>query len=262
MKLAIYGDSFGCHLDGWPSRIGKFLKCEVDTYAEGGTSIDYSYYNFIKTHEGYDKVIFLWTNSIRTSLILSKNHDDFVHVAEYHAHHDKKYNRNFNNLRFKKGPNGDGKELSKGCVWQQLPNINTEKYYLSEQTLTKTTYPMFHNTLKHKAMKDSVMLHRPDCVNINCFTQKLNEKEIFGIHQIQLIDFKNLYGDNASIIKYNDDPIIRPNHLTRSQNNEFAKYAVKHITDKGFDIHDTFANPKKYYTMSVNKTDAGFVPWA
>jgi len=259
MKLAIYGDSFGCRLNGWPSRLGNLLKCEVHTYAEGGTSIDYSYFNFIKSHEKYDKIIFLWTNSIRNSLILSNNHENFVHVAEYHGHHDKKYNRKYNNLRFEKGPSDDGRFLTKDWVWQQPENINIEKYYLSEQTLTKTTYPLFHNTLKHKAMKDSVMLHRPDCVHINAFTQKLNKKEIFGIHQIQLADFKNLYGEDAKIIEYNEDPDIRLNHLTDIQNNEFAKYAVKHITDKRFDIHTTFADPKKYYTMSSNKKDAGFL---
>lgn len=75
MKIAIYGDSFAdpnvCnfHLTtngvnvGWPDLLKQ--KYEVDVFARGGTSVYYSYDNFKKTHQNYDKVIFLLTDSRR-----------------------------------------------------------------------------------------------------------------------------------------------------------------------------------------------------
>jgi len=258
MRIAIFGDSFGCHVDGWPNHLGNLLKCKVDTYAEGGTSIDYSYFNFIKSHEKYDKIIFLWTNTIRSSLIVSKEQDDFVHVAEYHYHHDKKYNRKYNNTKFEKGPTNNGKHINKNSVWQKQ-DINVEKYFLSEQTLSNSALPWYFNTLKHKAMKDSVMLHRPDCINIRCFDEYYNGINFYGINNIPMSDFKNIFGKD---VRFNgaDDPYIRRNHLSKTQNREFAEYLAKHITDNSFDIHDTVTpeDVKKYYTMSSDKEDHGF----
>lgn len=75
MKIAIYGDSFadpkvgnlsltanGVNI-GWPDILKQ--KYDVDVFARGGTSIYYSYDNFKKTHQNYDKIIFLLTDSQR-----------------------------------------------------------------------------------------------------------------------------------------------------------------------------------------------------
>lgn len=66
MKIAIYGDSYGCM---YPSNITlndqlpwvELLKNHVDitNYSEGGSSLYYSYKKFLQHKEGYDKNIVL-----------------------------------------------------------------------------------------------------------------------------------------------------------------------------------------------------------
>ena len=54
------------------------------------------------------------------------------------------------------------------------------------------------------------------------------------------------YSNNDDMI---DDKRIRKNHLTERQSIEFVEYLNHHITNDEFDIHDTFKEPKKYYTI-------------
>lgn len=69
MKIALYGDSFAYSkypLDtSWYSLLGKKLNCTVDTYGIEGSSVYHSYKQFMKSHSGYDLVIFLVTQPTR-----------------------------------------------------------------------------------------------------------------------------------------------------------------------------------------------------
>lgn len=257
MKIALYGDSFFDNPTGWPRYLEKNLKAQVDIYAEGGTSIDFSYLNFIKTHEQYDKIIFGWTSFNRTALIISTGYNDFEHIGEYHSHHTIKYNRYFNNLRYEKGP-CQGSLLNTDFVWQNNSKVDMEKYYKAEEYLSNSTYPGYHNLLKQKAMKDSVKLLRPDAININCFAEVYNDN-VKGIFDIWLADFKSVYGSLKDYGDYVDDHLVRRNHLTFQQNHEFGTYLIRHIKDKKFDIHKTFLDPKKYYTICTTVEEAGII---
>lgn len=259
MKIGIYGDSFFDKREGWPRELEKILKAEIDIYAEGGTSIDYSYLNFIKTHEQYDKIIFGWTNPGRTALVVSTGLNDFVHIGEYHQHHSRKYNAEFNNLRYEKGP-CQGSLLNTDFVWQ-IDNFkgNMDKYYKWEEYMATQSYPGYHNLLKQKAMKDSVKLLRPDAININCFSEVYNEENVKGMFEIWLADFYSVYGENKYHPDYTDDLNKRINHMTPQQNKEFGRHLIRHMKDRKFDIHKTFLNPEKYYTISTNKAEAGII---
>jgi hypothetical protein len=74
-------------------------------------------------------------------------------------------------------------------------------------------------------------------------------------------DFLNVikHLPNFHLLEYRDDPKKRPNHLTKTQNKEFAEYLYKHINESDFDIHSTFNSPEKYYTMSKTLEDSGFI---
>lgn len=83
MKVAIYGDSFADPLVGnleltrngvnvgWPELLKE--KYTVDVYARGGSSVYYSYNNFLETHHKYDKVIFVITESRRWHSLFEVN---------------------------------------------------------------------------------------------------------------------------------------------------------------------------------------------
>lgn len=74
-RVAVYGDSFATpgvnghgdypELDqsGWPNLLKEWY--DVDCFGKGGSSIYYSYMQFLKSYKNYDKIVFLITNSQR-----------------------------------------------------------------------------------------------------------------------------------------------------------------------------------------------------
>lgn len=66
MKIAIYGDSFAVDSSknprklGWVDHLSK--KYNITNYAKQGSSLYYSYKEFLRTQAYYDKIIFLVTN--------------------------------------------------------------------------------------------------------------------------------------------------------------------------------------------------------
>jgi hypothetical protein len=258
MKIAVYGDSFGDNIDGWPKRIAKKYNADIHIYAEGGTSIDYSYLNFINTHEKYDMVFFIWTNECRTSLIIQDKKDEYKHIGEYHSFHNVKYNRSFNVNRGRVAHASPGR-LNKDWVYQQGYNTLMSKFVDYEHRLVKESLPAFTHTLKQEAMKDSVKFRRPDCVIIKAFPDMFDKSSV-GMSSIQEADLKHvLKDDNVNYADFTDDQKIRKNHLSDTQNKQFAKYLFKHIEDSNFDIHDTMKDPTRYYTMSKDFASSGFV---
>lgn len=261
MKIAVYGDSFGSDIGGWPKYLAKYLNAdEIHIYAEGGTSIDYSYLNFIKTHENYDIVIFIWTNECRTSLIIQDKKDEYKHIGEYHSFHSTKYNRSFN-AKHSENLHSSATSLNKDWTYQQGYNALMSKFVDYEHRLFKESFPAFTHILKQEAMKDSVQFRRHDCVNIKAFPDMF-DKSTVGMSCIQEADLKHvLNDDNVDYSKFRDNPGIRLNHLTGKQNKQFAKYLVKQIKDPSFDIHDTMKDPARYYTMSEDFETSGFIKW-
>lgn len=258
MKIAIYGDSFGDNIEGWPGYLGEELKAQVDIYAEGGTSVDYSYLNFIKTHENYDLVFFCWTHEARTSLIIQHSKDEYKHLGEYHDFHSVKYNIEYNRDRRVKGPHR-GKN-NKWVFVNEKPKLTTV-FVQTEKKLSQQTLPdFFEHSLKQRAMKDSVQFKRPDCVIIRSFGDFF-DKGTAGIADIQKADLRHVTKDMSKNPFYNyyEDTNVRKCHLTATQNKEITSYLIQHMQDDDFDIHTTFKDPVKYYTMSKNFETSGFI---
>jgi hypothetical protein len=95
LKVGIFGDSYADpirhghdnfrELDdiGWPNLLRN--KYEVGLHALAGSSIYYSYQEFLKHHEKYDKIVFVVTDPIRwiKGYKLSKNEDRIIHLSSY-----------------------------------------------------------------------------------------------------------------------------------------------------------------------------------
>jgi len=242
-KVAIYGDSFAARYDGWPSYFAKLMKSEVTLFGVSGSSVGYSYHKFLETHEKFDLVFFFWTTHDRSWLISTKNSilntSDLIHYTSFQPHwnvedtfdlHLQKYNSNLTN--------------------------DLKKFVFNEKENCEL-YPD-KNFISVFAMKDSVKLRRPDCVNISTMNKvemvgtKL-KKSYMGMINIQkqdMVQFSSKFLD--------EDRDKRPNHLSVTQNKEFASYLRLSLENK-VDLDKTFKNPSKYYTMSKTFEESGFI---
>jgi hypothetical protein len=95
LKVGIFGDSYADpirhghdnfrELDaiGWPNLLKN--NYEVGLHALAGSSIYYSYQEFLKHHEKYDKIVFVVTDPIRwiKGYKLSKDEDRIIHLSSY-----------------------------------------------------------------------------------------------------------------------------------------------------------------------------------
>lgn len=89
MKIAIYGDSYAARYPKarkeihWYNILSKLLNVEINTFARVGSSLYFSYINFLENYEKYDCNIFLVTNPYRyTRPIRIANDDRFIHSTE------------------------------------------------------------------------------------------------------------------------------------------------------------------------------------
>lgn len=237
-KIAIYGDSFAAAYEGWPSYFGKLMKAEVKTFGRHGSSVGYSYLKFLETHEEYDIVYFLWTAFNRNWLISQ----------------EKRTNKLIHHFSFQ--PECDVENI---FTIEKNTSENIQKWIINEHQNSQL-FPE-KNLINVFAMRDSVKLKRPDCKNIETVDfSKLNKNKvtsdyIAGMMRIELMDMMQF----SSGTRWLDEiKTIRLNHLTQIQNKEFASYL--HISfSNDIDIHKTFKNPEKYYTMSKTLEESGFI---
>lgn len=254
-KIAIYGDSYGDSFHGWPSWLEKLYgNCTVKTFALGASSVNYSYLRFLETNEKYDLVIFLWTAVTRNGLIVKdpKNKKYTVHG----------FTENFSetgelktDVRFNAKENVNAYQTSRKYNSDLISKIDTG--WVLNESLYSTKYPT-KNYLENLAMRDSVKFKRPDSINIECFPYAFSD---VGLVDVTINDWLQFVPKNVNVnsIPYEDILEKRPNHMSFKQNEEFANYLYKHIKNERFDIHTTFKQPLKYYTMSKTLEESGFI---
>lgn len=243
-KIAIYGDSFAADYEGWPKYFGELMKAKVTTFGKIGTSAGYSYLKFLETHEKYDIVYFLWTSFDREWLI---SPNEFNYELTYYCSFQpqlkvfevKDYTPNI--LK----PSGR-------VNWNSKEDI--KKWIINEYNNSKL-FPC-KNLINVLAMKDSVKLRRPDCKNIETVDFHIRNKvETPGMMRIELQDMMKFSKDRW----LNEIPGKRLNHLTPIQNKEFSSHLYSSFLNDT-DIHKTFKDPQKYYTMSKTLEESGFEP--
>jgi hypothetical protein len=258
-KIAIYGDSFAADYEGWPKYFGELMKCDVKTFGYYSTSIGYSYFKFLETHEEYDHVIFLWTDIKRVWLVSTPDKDESI--LQHHIC--------FSPSEPKE--NSLGKEYYPlNAEYLGMPNQNISDINKKLLSTWIKTENHWSNTFRNKnllsiiAMRDSVKHRRPDCFNIQSFDyfktnkNKLTEKVTPGMWRITLFDMMQ-YSDKLSNVSEDPKSKKKFNHLTETQNKEFAQYLFESHQNKDFDIHKTFDYPPKYYTMSKSLEEAAFI---
>jgi hypothetical protein len=242
-KIAIYGDSFAQDFYGWPSILEEKLRfkhsdCKVVSYAVPGSSADYSYAKFLETHHEYDLIIFLWTQYTRSTLIsvkedlLKSNNISFNYHAGFLF---------VDTLKQSLRQTFSGHKGNRD-IYDRM-NKDLISWIKSEYRLTDSYHSK--NMLRNIAMRDSVRYRRPDTINIEIFSELTNDNRfLFNVYR---------YGKDKIEKNYNreveEDYNISINHFTKSQNIEFAQYLIEHIDGK-INIHDTFIEPEKYYTIS------------
>ncbi len=239
-KIAIYGDSFAASLDWWPrllSKLPEFENYKIFAFGIGGTGPDYSYSRFLETHENYDKVIFLWSSDLRSTLITLEEGREHVRHITFH-YHPKLKDTYEQAIQIARNNRFVFNQINKDSLrWVKNEWIYIQKYQNK-------------NTLFNIAMRDSVKLVRPDSINIECF-DFLGKSGLFNVQK------KDMEQYSEFILEENLE--IRKNHLSFRQSVEFVKYLYKHINDENFDIHDTFEFPEKYYTMSKTIEESGYI---
>ena len=220
MSIGIFGDSYAN--SGKYSWVSNF---NASNYSVGGSSIDYSYLQFLNNHHKHDTIIFIVTSSARGSIFTSKNNKP-KHLAFYQ-------NARMSDLRTIHNDAGINlnSKLEKTIKNEIRKNIDYDS-----------------NILYHKAYLDSIEYHRPDANIIFAF-------DFFGINKgcmfdISMLDYNNLNLDAEYDSRYC--------HMSNKQNEEFANYIKKHI-ETDFDIHTTMQNAKEYYTVSQSKEEANWV---
>lgn len=236
MKLAIYGDSFAVdtYYTSWTRILVEKLQPAVyRNFACLGSSIDYSYHHFLKNHKDYDINIFIITDDSRSSLwydeepIVGLNDPNNVILLN---------KEKYNNLSI-----GEKKAI--------------EKVYRTE--LRKRSF--FPNMYCHyaNAMIDSMKYHNPKVHLINAmFVNYSNLKHRNCMAKLQILDYEYHKISKFKLKKTYEKEADRANHISRQQNIEVADYMIQHIQGK-IDIHDTFAVPEKYYTVSKTLESAG-----
>lgn len=254
MKIGIYGDSFATYYEnGWPKFIEEKLKATLFLYAMGNSSIEWSYNTFLSTHEDKDLIIFVMSSPTRTSLITREDDQLSYHQTSVRLHHTldqnidyhkRKINQKFNEL-----------DPAKKHYNSFPPFTKAHKKY---QKYTLELLKEFPNMLNiyHDAIRNSIKYIRPDAFIIEGFGSFSNNYA--GMTNITLDEIEKLQ-PKGSMLEDNLD--IRINHMTFTQNREFANYLFKHIRKKSFDIHNTLKrhNTAKYYSLSETLEESGLI---
>lgn len=240
MKVGIFGDSFADEF----LRDGKsWIEClrdnydydEVTSYGYGGTSLEWSYNNFLEHYNKYDTIIFILTDHRR------------------HHFFDKRSNRE---LLYHLNKNQSLAEINTKLKWDnpRIKRWNKDKWnfmldYTDKEILSsieKLSLSYFDSFFwKTSAIHDSI-LHRVPNSTIIDFDLMLG---------LQHIDYEYM---GLDISKVKGEGHNRPCHMSLKQNEEFAEYINDDIKN-GISILETLKEPKKNYTVSKTNKEADII---
>ena len=239
MKLGIFGDSFADENMRKGKSWVKWLRDDydydvVDSYGYGGSALEWSYNNFLKHYEKYDKVIFLMTDVRRQHYFDTESREELLfHVSKERSREQIKQYKNDKKHTVKKD-------------WNLRPNNKTDdKILLAAENISL----IYRNTYdwKETAVQDSVSLKVKDSIVIN-FDLML------GVQQIDYdklnVNFRRLM---LGRVKETDN---RPCHMSLKQNEEFARYIHEHFLKK-CNIHEILKRPEEHFTPSATLEESG-----
>ena len=281
MKLAIYGDSFADALftqDShryfqWPNILADKLNVyDYSNYALGGTSLNFSYMKFLESHEKYDKIIFVVTDSNRSSIIQEFPAYNFQYHFSFFAERpfdfNLKINQHIDNQQSIRAESDEGIEST-----DKLKEKHMDKKVLENEMYKDKIYRGSYN-LTYYAMIDSIMYRRHDAILIHAFPNprdphfKKMKKKNFSyytspcMNNIQMIQYHNdSHFDQVLWPEIENSYLKTVNqkycHMSIPQNECFAEYVYKHITEDDFDLNYTLRieNINEFYPFSSVEED-------
>lgn len=236
MKIGIYGDSFAQSII-WPddvhSRVGKSWsevlseKYDVTNFGMGGSSTYYSYDKFVKSHDKFDKVIFISSQPGRMTLT-----DDCALKCDFLGDYGRRQITNYDDvLRQLNVVNNTSRDPI------DIIKLNTAlNYYLylenrQEQLTINRLY------------EDAVLNLRPDCLMAPAFINR--EPDGIPLCHISIMEITH-WGDAATEL-LNTHREIRRSHMTEENNLILAGLIDTWIRTGTFNISlDMFAKPNDF----------------
>ena len=238
MKLGLYGDSFvgTKNLSSWTYLLQNYYDYDTANYGYTGTGLDFSYHHFLKTHERYEKIIFVATNTHRGT-IFSKLDVSGISLSD-----------NINKLSIE-GVYGiyDGCEKVSEHLSGKKPTPEIKKY-IEDKINDWDMYGFSNELLKYNAMISHIKLLRPDVHFVYSFNE-FDDNAFWNITKLDMDKF------NTTIESNN-----RANHMNYKQNEQVAWYMHQWLIG-AIDFNVTLSNDviKEYYYTAQTFEESGLI---
>lgn len=260
-SIGIYGDSFAdpgpdweyvnpdlkfderkSNFKSWTMKLTKHYN--VSNFAAGGTGIEYSYVNFLKTHHYYDIIIFVRSNPHRYTYY--KSDQGAISIFEI------PFEEKIKNLNYDFSILAHNLEQS----YITTKNISKSDITSDKKSYMKSIFKDRNNFLEndyitHEAITDSIKLRRPDAHIIDAFSIHGNPC-MFNVSK----------ADYVALGSHNENIDSRFCHLSLCQNSQMFNIVMDVLsgkTQKSISDHlhkDVF---EKYFTISKTKEEAGLL---
>lgn len=246
MKWGLFGDSYVevrpiYSGNSWP----ELLDWDADNYGLGGSGIDYSYWQWYRNHEQYDRCIFLISQAHRRTLFERVNYRAFgEHSIDYGVRHQLQpvavYHSN--------GALPNTSANARGDIEYQIPE--SAHPHIQADIDKWIDYNDANELLPAAAMINHIQAVRPDTIILHTFW----EYSLASMINISSLDSEQEFNT------WQEDHAQRPCHMSFQQNREFAGYLKQHVQGK-IDIEHTLhrKNVRKFYTTSPSLEKAGLI---
>ena len=242
MKIAIYGDSWASEFLnephnylGWPEIIAKQSGYEVTNFAVPGSSLYFSYREFLKNHKNYDVNIFLITNYGRLYV---------KSIPEYGRNNTSKHVPNLLNVINRK------KQLPDDPLDPVIKNKVTKIY----DTLEK--YFAYIQDNEYDELVDRALVHHARSMSTNtifipCF-RGYDDFSLINVYKMEndsLGANEKYFSKGIHLNTEIDGKIlvdVRVCHMTKRNNERFAEKLIKSIKENNIAVKfslDDFVAP-------------------
>jgi hypothetical protein len=232
MKIAIYGDSWaseGLNVShnylGWPEILAKQSGYEVTNFAVPGSSLYFSYKEFLKNHKNYDVNIFLITACGRLYI---------KSIPEFSENKTSKHIPNLLNVinRKKQLPNSPLDPVIKNQVTKIYDAL--EKYY---------TYIQDDN---YDKLTDHALVYHAKSISTNtifipCF-RGYDEFSLINVYEMENDSMgadEKYFSKNIHVNTEIDGKLltdVRVCHMTKRNNEIFAEKLINEIKENNFSL--------------------------
>lgn len=222
MKLGIFGDSFAdtghmkrdnndSYTDAWPRIVDSMLDTKTtEFFSLSGTSMWWSYQNFIQNHDSFDTIVFVYTTETRWPNLPEEEDPGEQYNVGYSKSSDflNYVNRYYFDLFPRDLTHFIGKNIFKDvneiCEKKNIDLINIIVYQEEYYSLVKTPYPIIYDL------------------------------DTIARREVAVVDGKEV--DFYDFIEKNNNIDMRFCHLNASNNRHLANLVSRLIKEKSRDV--------------------------